>query len=223
MDPPGGDISGQTVVIMQGSKVVSYTAGAGESIADAVAAMNTKMSSSGLSVSAAVVGGSVMFDASSSGTSSAFNVTMNGAAQTKTVAGRDAAGTIDGQPATGSGGLLSLAANAAGNAAGIAVDVSKISDADVAAAGVGNTGSVTYKPGLAQGLSRLLDQVTDATDGSLSRAKASRLAAVKDLQTSIDSWDLRLEARRASLTKQFTAMETAIASLQKQTSALAGL
>jgi flagellar hook-associated protein 2 len=223
MDPPGGDISGQTVVVMQGSKVVSYTAGAGESIADAVAAMNTKMASSGLSVSAAVVGASVMFDAASHGTSSAFNVTMNGAAATKTVAGRDAAGTIDDQPATGSGALLSLPGNAGSRAAGIAVDVSGISDADVAAAAGGDAGTITYKPGLAQSLAGLLDRVTDASDGSLSRAKASRLAAVKDLQSSIDSWDLRLEARRLSLSKQFTAMETAIATLQKQTSALAGL
>ena len=223
MDPPGGDIGGQTVVVMQGSRMVTYTAGVGDSIADAVAAMNTKMASSGIAVSASVVGASVVFNATSAGTSGAYSVTMGGAPATKTVAGRDAEGTIDGITATSSGGLLTLN-DASSGANGLTLDVSTISDADVlAAAGGGQVGEVTFKPGLAQSLAGLLERVTDTHDGTLSRAKASRLADVKNLQDSITSWDLRLEARRAMLTKQFTAMETAIAALQSQTSALSGL
>jgi flagellar hook-associated protein 2 len=221
MDPPGGDIGGQTVVVMQGSRMVTFTAGVGDSIADAVAAMNSKMASSGVGVTASVVGASVVFNAASPGASAAFSVTMNGAAATRTVAGRDAQGTIDGLTATSSGGLLTLNDTSSG-ADGLTLDVSTITDADVTATG-GNVGQVTYRPGLAQGLAGLLDRVTDTRDGSLSRAQASRLAAVKDLQSSIESWDLRLEARRATLTKQFTAMETAIAGLQSQTTALGGL
>jgi len=221
MDPPGGDISGQTVVVMQGSRVVTYTAGVGESIADAVAAMNSRMSSSNLGVTATVVGPSVLFTASAAGTGSAFDVTMNGATATRTVAGRDVSGDIDGYTATGSGTILSLT-EAASGANGLAFDTSAISDADVSGGG-GYVGDVDYRPGLAQGLANLLDNVTDTRDGSLSRAKANRLSDVKDLQDSIDSWDRRLEARRATLTKQFTAMETAIAALKSQTSALSGL
>jgi len=221
MDPPGGDIGGQTVVVMQGSKVVTYTAGVGESIADAVAAMNSRMSTSNLGVTAAVVGPSVFFTAAAMGTGSAFEVTMNGASATKTVAGRDVSGSIDGYDATGSGAILSLT-EAASGANGLGFDTSAISDADVSGGG-GYVGDVDYRPGLAQGLANLLDNVTDTRDGSLSRAKANRLSDVKDLQDSIDSWDRRLEARRATLTKQFTAMETAIAALKSQTSALSGL
>ena len=221
MDPPGGDIGGQTVVVMQGSRVVTYTAGVGESVADAVAAMNSTMASSGLAVSATVVGPSVMFAASSAGTSSAFSVTMGGVAATKTVAGRDAVGTIDGITADANGGYLTLNDDSSG-ANGLTIDVSRITAAEVTAS-ITEVGTVTYKPGLAQSLTSLLENVTDSRDGSLSRAQASRLAAVKDLQDSIERWDLRLEAHRQTLTKQFTAMETAMAALQKQTSALSGL
>jgi flagellar hook-associated protein 2 len=221
MDPPGGDIGGQTVVVMQGSRVVTYTAGVGESIADAVAAMNSRMSSSNLGVTAAVVGASVFFTASAAGTGSAFDVTMNGASATRTVAGRDVAGSIDGYDATGSGTILSLTEEAS-DANGLAFDTSAISDADVSGGG-GYVGDVSYTPGLAQSLANLLEAVTDTRDGSLSRARANRLSDVADLQDSIDSWDRRLEARRATLTKQFTAMETAIAALRSQTSALSGL
>jgi flagellar hook-associated protein 2 len=223
MDPPGGDIGGQTVVVMQGSRMVTYTAGVGDSLADAVAAMNTKMASSGVAVSASVVGASVVFNAATAGTSNAFSVMMNGAAATKTVAGRDAEGTIDGITATSNGGLLTLTDESSG-ANGLTIDVSTITNADVlAAAGGGQVGELTFRPGLAQSLAGLLDRVTDTHDGTLSRAKASRLADVKNLQDSIASWDRRLEARRAMLTKQFTAMETAIAALRSQTSALSGL
>jgi flagellar hook-associated protein 2 len=194
----------------------------GDSIADAVAAMNTQLASSGLGVSAAVAGGSVVFNASSLGSSGAFSVTMGGVAQTKLTAGTNAEGTIDGETATGSGGILSLSSDTSG-ANGLAVDVSGISAADVAAASLGTVGWVTYQPGLAQSLAGMLDRMTDTRDGTLSRAQTSRLNAVHDLQKSIDSWDLRLEARRKALTKQFTAMETAISALKKQTSALSGL
>jgi flagellar hook-associated protein 2 len=221
MDPPGGDIGGQTVVVMQGSRIVTYTAGVGESVADAVAAMNSQMSSSNLGVTAAVVGASVFFTASAAGTGSAFEVTMNGATATRTVAGRDVAGSIDGYDATGSGAILSLS-EAASDANGLAFDTSAITDADVSGGG-GYIGDVSYTPGLAQGLANLLDAVTDTRDGTLSRARANRQADVQDLQDSIDSWDRRLETRRAALTKQFTAMETAIAALKSQTSALSGL
>ena len=223
VDPPAGDIGGKTVVVTQGSRSMTYTAGVGESLADAVAAMNTRMVSSGVAVSASVVGATVVLNATSAGSSSAYSVTMNAVAATKTVAGRDAEGTIDGITATANGGLLTLTDDSSG-ANGLTIDVSNISDADVVAgSGGGQIGEITFKPGLAQSLAGLLERVTDTHDGTLSRAKDSRLADVKNLQDSIESWDLRLEARRAMLTKQFTAMETAIAALRSQTSALSGL
>jgi len=179
------------------------------------------MTANSLGVTASVVGASVVFTAGSTGTAGAFDVKMGGVAATTLVAGRDAEGTIDGITADSNGGLLTLN-DASSGANGLTVDIGGISGADVAASG-GDIGDVSYTPGLAQSLASLLDNVTDSRDGSLSRAQASRLSAVKDLQDSIESWDLRLEARRLTLTRQFTAMETAIAALKSQTSAISGL
>ena len=77
------------------------------------------------------------------------------------------------------------------------------------------TGAV---PGVAQ---RLLDVVKEASDtvkGSLVLKAKSSDDAASDLQDRIEDWDLRLELRRTTLTKQFTAMETALSSLQNQAS-----
>jgi flagellar hook-associated protein 2 len=71
-------------------------------------------------------------------------------------------------------------------------------------------------PGVAQ---RLLDVVTEATDsvtGSLVVRAKSQDEAATSLQDRIDDWDRRLELRRSTLSAQFTAMETALSSLQNQ-------
>jgi len=46
-------------------------------------------------------------------------------------------------------------------------------------------------------------------------------AEATDLQKRIEDWDRRLELRRSTLTRQFTAMETALGTLQNQSSWLA--
>ncbi len=60
-------------------------------------------------------------------------------------------------------------------------------------------------------MSSLLNSATDTATGSLTVAQQRRVDDVKDLQSQIDAWDIRLAARRATLTRQFTAMETALA------------
>ena len=62
-----------------------------------------------------------------------------------------------------------------------------------------------------------------STTGVLTSARQGRLTEVKNLQSQIDDWDTRLAAYRDQLTQQFTAMETALATLKSQTSSLAGL
>jgi flagellar hook-associated protein 2 len=137
------------------------------------------------------------------------------------VAGADAQGTIDGQPATGIGDVLSLRTGT-GGAVGLSLDTSGLTDADIALTG-GAVGNVTYTPGLARQLATLSDQATAASTGTLSSAQQGRQSGIKTLQDQIDEWDRRLAAYRASLTTQFTAMETALASLKSQTTSLAGL
>jgi flagellar hook-associated protein 2 len=80
---------------------------------------------------------------------------------------------------------------------------------------VNGAGSV---PGVAQRLLAVAKAATDSATGSLVKRAETQDAQATDLQKRIDDWDLRLELRRANLTRQFTAMETALSSLQNQSS-----
>ncbi|HEX2807403.1 MAG TPA: flagellar filament capping protein FliD, partial [Kineosporiaceae bacterium] len=56
-----------------------------------------------------------------------------------------------------------------------------------------------------------------------STAQTGATAEVKRYQDQIDTWDARLTTYRESLTRQFTAMETALAKIKSATSALSSL
>jgi flagellar hook-associated protein 2 len=72
---------------------------------------------------------------------------------------------------------------------------------------------------------RLLDvakKASDSATGSLTALANGQDALGKTYQDRIAAWDLRLAKRKETLTRQFTAMETALSSLQNQSSWLAG-
>ena len=72
--------------------------------------------------------------------------------------------------------------------------------------------------GLAARLQVLGDRASDSVGGTLTSLAAGQDTRAKDLQAQIDAWDLRLTARQDTLTAQFTAMETALGTLQNQSS-----
>jgi flagellar hook-associated protein 2 len=220
--PAGGFTAGKVVTIGRGSSTASYTIQAGDD-ADAVAlALNTAAANAGLGVSAVGNGGGgITLTAAAAGSAQAFTTTLGGVAGTRVVAGKDVAGTIDGQSASGIGAVLSLTTGT-GGAQYLALDTSGLTPADLAASG-GDVGSVSYEPGLAQQLASLVDTETKSGTGLITTAKQGRLDQVKRLQDQIDAWDQRLTDYRDQLTRQFTAMETALATLKSQTSALSGL
>ncbi|ADB73745.1 flagellar filament capping protein FliD [Geodermatophilus obscurus] len=76
--------------------------------------------------------------------------------------------------------------------------------------------------GLAQRLATTAKDATKSTTGTLTLLAQGREALVKDYQSRIADWDLRLAARKEALTRQFSAMETALSSLKNQSSWLAG-
>jgi flagellar hook-associated protein 2 len=208
------------VVLTQGSLTANYTVDPLDSTAVTVSKINSAAAAAGVATTATINGADIVFTANSAGTASSFGLTVNGAASTLVTAGRDIVGTIDGEGATGVGDILTLnSATSRANGISLAVDAS---DAD-AALFSGYLGDVTFKPGLAQTLSTLLNDVTDPTTGSLARAQQGRVDDVKDFQAQIDAWDIRLAARRATLTRQFTAMETALAALKSSSSAITNL
>lgn len=74
----------------------------------------------------------------------------------------------------------------------------------------------TTPVGIAAKLMGLARSASDTTIGSLTVLAQGADSRAKDLQTNIDAWDRRLELRRATLTRQFTAMETALSTMQNQ-------
>jgi flagellar hook-associated protein 2 len=76
--------------------------------------------------------------------------------------------------------------------------------------------------GVAQRVFDLAKTATDTTTGTLVSLAKGRDDLVKDIQKRIDAWDLRLAQRKETLTRQFTAMETALSSMKNQSNWLAG-
>ncbi|TFV64154.1 hypothetical protein E4P41_02635 [Geodermatophilus sp. DF01-2] len=77
-------------------------------------------------------------------------------------------------------------------------------------------------PGVAQRLLAVAEAASDSSTGTLTLLAKGRDGQADDLQDQIEAWDVRLDRRRQLLTRQFTAMETALGSLQQQSSWLAG-
>ena len=72
--------------------------------------------------------------------------------------------------------------------------------------------------GVAQRLLAVAKSATDTTTGSLVSLANGKDTQATELQKRIDDWDLRLELRQQTLTRQFTAMESALGTLQNQSS-----
>jgi flagellar hook-associated protein 2 len=86
-------------------------------------------------------------------------------------------------------------------------------------------GGLDDTPAVTGVAARILDvtkAASDATTGSIVALAKGRESLVADMQKRIEAWDLRLEKRREMLTRQFTAMETALSSLRNQSTWLAG-
>ena len=84
------------------------------------------------------------------------------------------------------------------------------------------SGSVPAVEGLAQRLETMAKDATKSTNGTLTLLVQGREALVQDFKSRIADWDLRLATRKETLTRQFTAMETALSSLKNQSTWLAG-
>jgi flagellar hook-associated protein 2 len=94
--------------------------------------------------------------------------------------------------------------------------------------GIAGNADDTYTPiGFAAELEALAKGASDTTTGSLVLLAKSEDSLATDLKSRISDWDTRLALRKDTLTRQFTAMETALGTLQNQsswlTSQIAGL
>lgn len=92
--------------------------------------------------------------------------------------------------------------------------------ADVAARFTSATPPAT--DGWAARVASVAKTATDTYTGTITSAITGHTSSVDRLKKSIEDWDNRLELRRASLERTYTALETALSNLQSQSSWLAG-
>ena len=70
--------------------------------------------------------------------------------------------------------------------------------------------------GFAERVQKVAKGASDPVDGTITAAVNGRNSTISRLQDSIDDWDDRLALREQTLTRQFTAMETALSRLNGQ-------
>ena len=86
----------------------------------------------------------------------------------------------------------------------------------------GGGDDLTAVTGVANRLLDIAKKASDSTTGSIVSLANGKDSLAKDIQTRIEAWDVRLAKRKDMLTRQFTAMETALSSLRNQSTWLAG-
>jgi flagellar hook-associated protein 2 len=88
--------------------------------------------------------------------------------------------------------------------------------------GIAGTNDDVAASGIAGRLLAVTKAASDSATGSLVKLAEGQDSMVKDIQNRIEAWDFRLAKRKETLTRQFTAMETALSSLKNQSTWLAG-
>jgi flagellar hook-associated protein 2 len=165
-----------------------------------------------MSITASSDGG-VKLTAGSYGSAAGFSVRWTTSGNADTYAGLDAAGTIDGAAATGSGQFLSLPTTSTSKAKGLRVLVSGTS--------TGSVGTVAYATGIAGTVASVLTSALDTLGGSVALAENARKTRVKDYNTQIASMERRATAREDSLRRQYAALDSTIGQMKSQQASLA--
>ncbi|MBI2177293.1 MAG: flagellar filament capping protein FliD, partial [Candidatus Tectomicrobia bacterium] len=126
--------------------------------------------------------------------------------------GRDVAGTINGEAATGEGQTLT---GNTGNASTEGLQLLVELTPDQLAEQGSSQGTVSVSRGVASRLEELLAFLTDTSqDGPIQGAIEEANERVEDLQSQIDSVNARIERERLRLSEQFARLEQALGTLQ---------
>ncbi len=165
-----------------------------------------------LVISSQAYGANTAFSVSSDTAASATNSGIGSSLSVNY--GKDVAGTINGEAATGTGRTLTGNAGDA-HASGIQLLVT----ATTAAPAGGVSGHVTLTHGVADGLSAALTQILDPTSGSVIGAENGLNAQVSSAQSQITQIQTTVDTYKAYLTQIFSDLETRVSALQAQGSA----
>ncbi|MBI5659691.1 MAG: flagellar filament capping protein FliD [Nitrosomonadales bacterium] len=164
------------------------------------------LSSAGKAVAVTQSAGVMTITSNSYGTSSAVEVTGNGASgllggAPVATAGVNAAGTLGGASLSGSGQTLT---SSSGDSAGLSLRV--------LGGATGARGTISYSQGYAYLLNNLAT-TTLASDGSLSSRTSGLGDSIKDIGKQRDALNLRLANIEKRYRAQFTALDTMLSSM----------
>jgi flagellar hook-associated protein 2 len=127
------------------------------------------------------------------------------------IAGVDVAGTINGEAATGVGQMLTGNSSNA-NTAGLKLKIT--------ASTTGSYGKIHFSRGIASAASDYLDFITKPTTGAVSAAQDSLQTQIDAAEDEITALEQRMTAYQTRLLEQFSAMESALAEMQSQSTYL---
>ncbi len=211
-----GGVSGTTA---------AYAAAAGESLDSVVLGLNAAFAGKGLAVTATISAGALAIRTAAYGEAAAFEVSTDTPGQTGIAGGAaagvwvehegvDVAGTIDGRAATGAGQILTVGADDT-RIPSLALTITATDPG-------ADLGNFAYQPGVAQRLNSVAALAIEFGTGSISTAISGRQDLIRDIDSRIESWDVRLAKRELNLRRQFSSLEVALGKLRDQSNWLAG-
>lgn len=207
----------ETFQITSGEAVATVTLDPGDDLAAAVSKITAALAAASITtVSVSGSDGAVALAESRTGTAAAFTVSANNLGLAGTHAGIDVAGTIGGETATGAGSVLT---GSAGSPRGLSLTITATAAEVAGAGGTLAVGTVTFGRGLLGRVASFLQAAVEV-DGTVSRARARWQSQVDLLDDRIEALEERLARREVALTRQFTALETAISRMSSLSAAL---
>ncbi len=213
-----------------------YAAGVYKTLGDLLTAIEGAYSAAGYTVTASIENGRLKLVDSTTGLSglglsltescvdpTPLDLGVIGSAATGLTNGErvglDVAGTINGEECTGTGRLLTGDAPAWGETSsveGLMVRVN-LTAAQLTAQGAAQ-GTVTLTAGAMERLWRALDALTDPSGGAVTLRTGGLQDRIDGMADDISAMEARLEQRRETLTKTYTAMEQALSHLEQVSS-----
>ena len=206
-----------TIAVSIGTSQITYEVKATDTQSDVVSGLNAAFANAGLTLGASVNGTGIEIDSVGYGHNATFNVAWDGT-NFSTVTGADVAGTINGVAAIGNGQQLMIPFSTPGSG-GLALNI--------AGTTLGDLGTFTYSPGIAQRVSTAVSAATDAVSGSITTSQNDLNTQIRTFNQQISDMEDQLRQYQTTLQNEFTNMESVISGLKATgstlTSALAGL
>lgn len=202
--------------------LAAQTYNTGDELATEIQALlNADSELAGRNVSVEFSGGGLLFTSSAYGSSSSIELgpapensafDLLGLTGSTVTAGKDVAGTINGEAATGSGQILT---GDSGNTTtdGLALLVT-LSQGDVSLSEA--EAEVTIVEGVGTRMKDQLGFLTDPIDGRVSLREDTLTRHIDDLKSDIQMMEDRLEEKRTNLIGDFARLEAALSSISSQ-------